>query len=182
MGTLDGYAAVLFYLLVYTFMTIGAFTVVAVLAKAGEESDRIESLAGLSTTRPFIAMVMAVCMFALAGIPPTAGFMGKFQLFRSAIERGTEMGDTSLYWLVILGVLNSAISLAYYLRIPLVMYFREPEGERRPPQPGFFDRLVLLVCVIAIALLGLVPEDVFLILGDFDILSRTAASALQLVP
>jgi NADH-quinone oxidoreductase subunit N len=169
-GTQDGYASVLFYLLVYTFMTIGAFTVVAVLAKAGEDRERIEDLAGLSVTRPFLAVVMSVCMFSLAGIPGFAGFMGKFQLFRAAIERGTEIGDTSLYWLAILGVLNSAISLAYYLRVPLVMYMKDPDPREQPDAPGFFERVVLLTCVAATILLGIVPQDVFVILGDLNLL------------
>jgi len=181
-GTLDGYAAVLFYLLVYTFMTLGAFTVVAILAKGGEDRDRIDDLAGLGLTRPLMAVVMTLCMFALAGIPPTAGFMGKFHLFRSAIELGTQTGDSSLFWLVILGVLNSAISLAYYLRVPLVMYFREPAPASTPDLPGFFERVVLVTCLAAVVLLGLVPQDVFLIFRDLDVLSQAAASAQHLLP
>ncbi len=180
-GTIEGYAAVLFYLLVYTFMTLGAFTVVAILAKGGEDRDRIDDLAGLGATRPLMAAAMAISMFALAGIPPTAGFMGKFQLFRAAIERGTETGDTSLFVLAILGVLNSAVSLAYYLRVPLVMYFREPDAKLTPDLPGFFERFVLLTCLAAIVLLGVVPGDVFVIFGDFDILSKTTAAAQQLL-
>jgi NADH-quinone oxidoreductase subunit N len=181
-GTLDGYASVLFYLLVYTFMTIGAFTVVAILAKGGKERDRVDDLAGLGASRPLMAVVMSVCMFALAGIPPTAGFMGKFHLFRSAIERGSEIGDTSLFVLVVLGVLNSAVSLGYYLRVPLVMYFREGTPDSAPDMPGFFEKLVLITCLAAILLLGIMPGDVFVILGDFDILSRTTAAAQHLLP
>jgi len=180
-GTMEGYAAVLFYLLVYTFMTLGAFTVVAILAKGGEERDRIDDLAGLGATRPLMAAVMAISMFALAGIPPTAGFMGKFQLFRAAIERGTETGETALFVLAIIGVLNSAVSLAYYLRVPLVMYFREPDAKITPDQPGFFERFVLLTCLAAIVLLGVFPGDVFVIFRDFDVLSQTAAAAQQLL-
>ncbi len=181
-GTLDGYAAVLFYLLVYTFMTIGAFTVVAILATGGRDRDRIEDLAGLGVSRPLMAVVMSFCMFALAGIPPTAGFMGKFHLFRAAIERGTEIGDASLFWLAILGVLNSAISLAYYLRVPLVMYFRDGDRASTPDAPGFFERLVLLTCLAAVVLLGVVPGDVFVIFWDVDVLSHSAASAQHLFP
>ena len=174
-GTLDGYAAVLFYLLVYTFMTIGAFTVVAILAKGGEDRDRIEDLAGLGQSRPLMALVMTLCMFALAGIPPTAGFMGKFHLFRAAIERGTDIGDSSLFWLAIIGVLNSAISLAYYLRVPLVMYFRDAAPTSDPDVPGFFERVVLLACLAAVVLLGIVPD------AFFNVLSQTAASAQYLL-
>jgi NADH-quinone oxidoreductase subunit N len=101
--------------------------------------------------------------------------MGKFHLFRAAIERGTEIGDASLFWLAIIGVLNSAISLAYYLRVPLVMYFRDAAPTSDPDAPGFFERVVLLACLAAVVLLGIVPDDVF------NVLSQTAASAQHLL-
>ena len=181
-GTM-GHSAVLFYLLVYTFMTIGAFTVVAILAKDGEEYDRIDDLAGLITTRPFPAVVMAICMFSLAGIPFTAGFMGKFQLFLAAIEGGTLTADTSLYAIAIIGVLNSGISLAYYLRVPMVMFMQQPQ--REAPAQGqltFFEYVVLGLCGAATLLLGVVPHDVFVIVGAADVdvlaLAKQAASSL----
>ena len=92
------------------------------------------------------------------------------------------IGDASLFWLAILGVLNSAISLAYYLRVPLVMYFRDGDRASTPDAPGFFERLVLLTCLAAVVLLGVVPGDVFVIFWDVDVLSHSAASAQHLFP
>ncbi len=180
-GGEGGHSAVLFYLLVYTFMTIGAFSVVAILAKDGEEYDRIDDLAGLIHTRPFPAVVMAICMFSLAGIPVTAGFMGKFQLFLAAIERGTVTADTSLYAIAIIGVLNSGISLAYYLRIPMVMFMQQPQRDAPARAPlTFFEYVVLGLCAAATLLLGVVPHDVFVIFGDRDVLALAHQAAASL--
>jgi NADH-quinone oxidoreductase subunit N len=181
-GTQAGYSAVLFYLLVYTFMTIAAFTVVAILARAGQERDRIADLDGLGTTRPLLAAVMAIAMFSLAGIPGTAGFMGKFYLFRAVIERGIAIADTSLVVLAILGVLNSALSLVYYLRIPVTMYMREPAGGEAPDSPGAFEGLVLLGCAAATLALGLWPENLDLILGRVDLLRWATVASASLLP
>jgi NADH-quinone oxidoreductase subunit N len=178
-ATSAGYSAVLFYLLVYTFMTIGAFAVVGALARGGEQRERIDDLAGLHARRPFLAFVMLVSMVALAGIPGTGGFMGKFQLFLAAIERGTAVGDSSLVWLAIAGVLNSAISLGYYLRVPIVMYMREPNGSPAPAASGTFERAVLFTCAAATLLLGLFPSDV-LIFSDVDVISGATAAAAAL--
>ncbi len=181
-GGAAGHSAVLFYLLVYTFMTIGAFTVIAILARDGEEYDRIDDLAGLVSIRPFPAVVMAICMFSLAGIPFTAGFMGKFQLFLAAIEQGIQTSDTWLYAIAVIGVLNSAISLAYYLRIPVVMFMQPPpkDAEERR-QLTSFEYVVLGVCGAATLLLGVVPQQVFVIEGvDVLQLAREAARSLGL--
>ncbi len=160
-GTRDGYAAVLFYLLAYTFMTIGAFAVLANLASKGEEPQQVDDLAGLNVTRPALAAVMALCMFALAGIPGTGGFMGKVQLIMAAVSHGIAVGDTSLIVLAVIAVLNSAISLGYYLRVPVVMYMREPENRALADVPtSSLQGLVLFACAAAILLLGFVPQDV----------------------
>jgi NADH-quinone oxidoreductase subunit N len=181
-GTQGAYSAVLFYLFAYTFMTLGAFTVVAVLAHEGEERERIADLAGLGVTRAFPAAVMAITMFSLAGIPGTAGFMGKFYLFRAAVERGIALGDASLIWLAILGVLNSALSLVYYLRIPLVMYMQDPPGRERPAAPSSLEGLVLVTCGAATIALGLWPADLNLILGRVDLLRWATVASNALLP
>jgi NADH-quinone oxidoreductase subunit N len=178
-GTAQGYAAVLFYLLVYTFMTLAAFTVVAVVA-GDRGNDQIDDLAGLHGSRPFLAGVMALAMFSLAGIPLTGGFVAKFQLFSAAVERGNAIGDTSLIWLAILGVLNSAISLAYYLRIPVVMYMRDPRVDL-PARSGAFGALVLGACAVAMILLGLAPENLGVAFGDVNALATAAEAALALL-
>ncbi|NRA04058.1 MAG: NADH-quinone oxidoreductase subunit N [Myxococcales bacterium] len=169
-GTQVGISAVLFYLLAYTFMTLGAFGVVAVLAHAGRERERIADLAGLANSRIFLAAVMTICMVSLAGIPGTAGFMGKFYIFRAVVEQAIATESSSLLWLAVIGVLNSAISLVYYLRVPMVMFMREPEPGPEPDRSGTFEGLVLAVCAAAVILLGIWPEDLNLILTRVDVL------------
>jgi NADH-quinone oxidoreductase subunit N len=182
-GTRESYAAVLFYLLAYTFMTLGAFAVVALALREDRTRGEIDELAGLHATRPFFAAVMAISMFALAGIPGTAGFMGKYQLFASAIEKWTTSPDDgSLLWLAVLGVLNSAISLAYYLRIPVVMYMRDPNPEVPVSVPsGSVGWFVLATCTAAVFLLGILPHDV-IVLGSFDPLAAATSAAQALIP
>jgi NADH-quinone oxidoreductase subunit N len=181
-GTRSGYSAVLFYLLVYTFMSMGAFAVVAILARSGEESDRIDDLSGLSSRNPLLAAVMALCMLSLAGIPLTAGFMGKFYLFRSAIERALAVGDTWLLWLAIAAVTNSAISLVYYLRIPVVMYMREPATDEPVPREAGLERLVVLVCGGAVLLLGIWPENLDLLVARVNLLQWATLATASFVP
>jgi NADH-quinone oxidoreductase subunit N len=164
-ATQSGYSAVLFYLLAYTFMTVAAFTVIAALAHGGQERERISDLAGLGVRRPFVAAVMAIAMFSLAGIPGTAGFMGKFYVFRAAVEQG-----------------NSALSLVYYLRIPMVMYMQEPSGGETHDTPGSFEALVLVACAMAILAFGIWPENLDLILGRVDLLRWATVASASLLP
>jgi NADH-quinone oxidoreductase subunit N len=180
-GGASGYSAVLFYLLVYTFMSLAAFTVLAVLQRGQDDRERIDDLAGLSIERPFLAATMALSMFALAGIPGTGGFIGKWQLFAAAIERGSTIGDTSLVWLAIFAVLNSAISLGYYLHVIRVMYMRdrsEPLGDHGASGP--LERVVLVSCFAAILLLGIFPSNVFVIFLDIDVLAGAASAVASL--
>ena len=154
-----GVQSVLVYLLTYTFMTIGAFTVVSVLTRDGAELDRIDDLSGLAQTRPALAAAMSICMFSLLGMPGTAGFIGKFLVFSAAVQSGLATGSSSLVWLVVIAVLNSAISLGYYLRIPATMYFYPPRDDAQPGKATFFEGLALFTCAAAVLLLGLLPHD-----------------------
>jgi NADH-quinone oxidoreductase subunit N len=179
-GTDAGYAAVLFYLLAYTFMTLAAFGVVALALREDRTKGEIDELAGLHATRPFFAAVMAISMFALAGIPGTAGFMGKYQLFAAAVEQWTVSGDKDMLWLAVLGVLNSALSLAYYLRVPVVMYMRDPRPDVPTSAPsGAFGWFVLATCVAAVFLLGIAPHNV---LWTIDPLGAASTAASGLAP
>ena len=119
-GTQDGMASVLNYMLIYGFMNMGAFAVVIMLRSEGFKGDKISDYEGLSKTHPMAAALMLVFMFSLTGIPPTAGFMGKFYIFMSAINAGYT-------WLVIIAVMFSAISAYFYLRIVMYMYMKEPK-------------------------------------------------------
>ena len=182
-GTQSGYAGLLFYLVVYTFMTIGAFAVLAVLTRDGREVTRIDDLAGLHETHPLPAMVMALCMFSLAGVPPLAGFWGKWYLLSAAIERANAIGDSSLVVLAVVLVVNSAVSLGYYLRVPVVMYMRGADQADRPDAvPGSLQNLVLLTCAAAIVLLGVVPSDFLVGFGDYDLVQTARSAAKSLIP
>ncbi len=144
-GNDAGSNGILFYLFAYTLMNIGAFGVVALLESAAGERMGIDQCAGLSRTHPVLAALMAVFMFSLTGIPPFAGFFGKYYVFAGAIEGGYT-------WLAILGVLMSVVSAYYYLRLVVVMYFQDGAHAPVPAVP----RLGLAALIIsAIALLGL---------------------------
>ncbi len=178
-GGEHGMQAVLVYLLAYTFMTVGAFTVVSVLTRDGEELDRIDDLSGLAQTRPALAIVMSICMFSLLGMPGTAGFIGKFLIFSAAVQNGLATGSSSLVWLVVIAVLNSAISLGYYLRIPATMYFYPPRDDAQPPgKATFFEGLALASCAAAVILIGLLPQNA--LPGVASLLQMADVNLLQL--
>lgn len=148
----SGIASVLLYLVLYTFMTFGAFAIVAMLRKGGIEGEEIEDFTGLSKRHPLAALLMLVFMVSLAGLPPTAGFVGKLYIFRSAVEAG-------LTWLAALALIFAAISAYYYLRLVMVMYMREP-SDHSDAAP----RLVMsptLSIVLACAVAGVVVFGVY---------------------
>ncbi|MGH7229778.1 MAG: NADH-quinone oxidoreductase subunit N, partial [Nitrospiraceae bacterium] len=149
-----GLSSVMLYLAVYSFMTLGAFAVVAMLRKGGVEGDEIDDFTGLAKRQPVPAFLMLVFMVSLAGIPPTAGFIGKFYLFLGAIKAG-------LTWLAVVAVIFSAISAYFYLRIVMVMYMREPQPstEAMPHFSASPAMTLVLACAVAgVVLLGLFPD------------------------
>jgi NADH-quinone oxidoreductase subunit N len=163
-GTLQGYSAMVFYLIAYTFMNLGAFGVVVALANRGNDCERIASFAGLARTRPTLAALMTLFMLSLAGIPGTAGFMGKFRIFMAAVDAGE-------LWLLIIGVLMSVVSVYYYLRIPVLMYMRDPGDEPHRMEISSGEGAVLVFCALAVITLGLFPNGVpTLFFGDLDVL------------
>ncbi len=117
-----GTSGILFYMLSYAFMNIGAFAVIILVGKQGEPNGTVMDFAGLGQKKPLLAAAMALFLFSLAGMPPTAGFIGKFYLFSGAVQEG-------YVWLAIIGVLNSAASVYYYLRVTVYMYFRPGEEQ-----------------------------------------------------
>lgn len=154
-GGPEGSSSILFYLLVYTLMNLAAFGVIAVLSAKGEPSHTLDEIAGLGVRRPALAAVMAVAMFSLAGIPPTAGFMAKFYVF-SAVVKADFLG------LAVIGVLNSGVSLYYYLRVIVWMYMRE--STRPAPAPA--DRRLsinglaaLFISALALLQIGIMPSS-----------------------
>jgi NADH-quinone oxidoreductase subunit N len=140
----------LYYLMAYTFTTIGAFGVVAWISNRGDERLLLDDWAGLASRHPAAALAMTVCLLSLGGIPPTAGFFAKFYLFRVALER------TGLLPLVIIAVLNSVVSVYYYLRVVTAMYFREVGREPQPIRsPAMTAALWIAVAVTLAA--GILP-------------------------
>jgi len=169
-GTPESYGAVVFYLLAYVFMNLGAFGVVVVLAHRGHDCDRIDSFAGLSRLRPGLAALMTLFMLSLAGIPGTVGFIAKFAVFAAAVR-------ADIIWLTILGVLMSAVSVYYYLRIPVLMYMREPGDEKPRMQISSGEGFVLVVCALAVLFLGLFPNHAQLpLMGEFHVLDWSRES------
>lgn len=119
---------VIFYLVSYAVMTLGVFGVIIYLSSDRRPVETVDDLAGLSRTHPFLALVLAVCLLSLTGIPLTAGFWGKLMLFSSAVASGHPRFLT----LAVIGVVNAAIGAYYYLRIISVVYLREPYGVFSP--------------------------------------------------
>ena len=122
-GTETGVSGVILYMLIYMVMTLGTFAcIMAMRRKEGENVENVDDLAGLASTRPFMAVVLTALMFSMAGIPPLAGFFAKYFVFVAAIE-------AKLYALAIIGVLTSVVGAYYYLRIVKLMWFDEATGE-----------------------------------------------------
>ena len=147
-----GISGILFYLMAYAFMNLGAFTVVILLGKKGEENTLISDYAGIGFKYPILAACMTVFLLSMAGIPPMAGFMAKFYVFSAAVK-------SEFYWLAILGVLNSAVSVYYYLRVTVVMYFKESEREISGLQFAPGAVVALILAVIGTLYMGLFPAN-----------------------
>jgi NADH-quinone oxidoreductase subunit N len=143
-------AGMLFYLLAYALMNIGAFGIVALLGKEEGEYDQISDFAGLGFKYPMMGVAMSVFMFSLAGVPPSAGFMGKFYIFTEGIKAG-------YVWLVIFGAINSIISIYYYLRVVVVMYFHPSEERVVMPKPSRTTVLALAIACWGVLLMGIFP-------------------------
>src|SRR5499427_5356614 len=152
-GTARGITATLVYLMIYSFMQLGAFAVVVLLRRRDVGGEELKDFSGLHFRNPFAAFAMLLFMLSLGGIPPTAGFMGKFWLFSAAI-------DAHYYGLALIGVLNSAISLYYYIRIVVFMYLkRDAAGTEPSTSPAI--AVVLGVAVVATLVLGVYPRLLF---------------------
>jgi NADH-quinone oxidoreductase subunit N len=146
----DARGPLLYYLAAYTFTTIGAFGVVAWIGQRGDERLQLDDWAGLASRHPAAALAMTIFMLSLGGVPPTAGFFGKFYLFRAAIEK------PEMVPLVVIAVLNSVVSVFYYLRVVTAMYFREVGREAQPIRSTGMSA-ALIVSAIAVLALGILP-------------------------
>ncbi len=147
----DGSAAVMFYLAAYAFTNVGAFAVVAYFSRKGEKYVAVDDFAGLAQRQPGMAAMLTIFLLSLIGVPLTGGFFGKFYIFKAAL-------DAHLVWLTVLGLLNSAVAAYYYLRVLVVMYFKEPgESAENLPSPGAALRIAVYGSAIGTVLLGIFP-------------------------
>ena len=149
----EGLASVLYYLLAYSVATVGAFGVIVYVGSKDRERVLISDWYGLGAAKPAVAMVMTLFMLSFAGIPPTGGFFAKFLLFKSALM----VEDQTLLWLVVIGVLNSMISIFYYLKVVMAMYFREATGEFKPLNSSAVT-FVLVLCGFLVMQMGMMPS------------------------
>lgn len=160
----DGIAAMFFYLVAYSVATIGAFAALAYLGSPDRPIHKLDEVAGLFKTQPLVACCLAVSMFSLTGIPPLAGFWGKFGLFFGALTVPGEPGNEAVkIWFVVLaliGALNAAISAGYYLRVISVAYFRPSQGTTTAGGGGG-PWLAMVVCALLTIGLGFVPRPLW---------------------
>jgi NADH-quinone oxidoreductase subunit N len=157
-GSQYGYGGIVFYLTAYMFMQIGSFIIVAILERNGEKNLELSDYAGLSKRHPVLAAFMAIFMLSLAGIPPFAGFFGKYFLFTAAIDAG-------FLWLTLVGVLSSIISVYFYIGLIVKMYFTEPEGQREDNEVGM-SGLSLIITIAGVIVLGILPSGILSIASN----------------
>ncbi len=152
LGSPTANAGLIYYLIAYSFSTMGAFAVVAYVGSRGRERLMVDDWAGFAAQHPAAALAMTICLLSFGGVPPTGGFFGKFYVFKAAME----VYNGQLLWLVVIGVVNSAISIYYYLRIVTAMYFREANQPFAPIRsPGLL--FVIAICPLLVLELGLMP-------------------------
>lgn len=154
-----GWAGMLFYAAAYLFMQLGAFIVVAILERENEQRLELTDYAGLSRQHPVLAALMAVFLFSLTGLPPFAGFFGKYYLFTAAIEAGYT-------WLAVVAVIGTMVSAYFYLGVLVAMYFREPR-EALVPARGGLATASLWVSTVLVLALGLFPSTILQLLEGF---------------
>ncbi|MBS0222601.1 MAG: NADH-quinone oxidoreductase subunit NuoN [Proteobacteria bacterium] len=153
-GTEKGIQAMVFYLVIYTVMTLGTFAIILLMKRRDVMVENVSDLAGLGRTQPMMAFAMMILMFSLAGIPPLAGFWAKLYIFMAAIE-------AQLFWPAVLGVLASVVASYYYLRIVRAMYFDEPaEGLDR--MTFGVNRAVAIAAALLVAVFSLAPQPLSL--------------------
>jgi NADH-quinone oxidoreductase subunit N len=168
-NTNAGGSAVLYYLTGYLFTVLAAFTVITLVLRRIEIED-ISGLAGLGQRSPLLAAVMTLAMVSLAGIPPLAGFFGKFLLIKSALEQGSQ--NHAYYWLVGIAVAGVVISIWYYFGVIRALYWSRDPIDLAPITISLPIRLALYVCAVGMLLLGLFP-------GPIVTATQHAAKALE---
>src|SRR5438105_6061719 len=154
-GGRDGFSATLFYTSIYAVTLVGAFAVVGVVRRESGGDD-LQNFAGLAARSPFLAASMSVFLLSLAGLPPLAGFFGKFYLFSAAFRAG---GNHGLLWLVAIALFGSFVSLYYYLIVLKVIFVdKKPESATAGNGPDFFSRITVTVLATVVLALGVMPQ------------------------
>jgi NADH-quinone oxidoreductase subunit N len=167
-GAAPAYAAVLFYLLSYALVKLGAFTIVSQLGGAGEKHLSLDDYAGLGRRQPVVAAALTLFLLSLLGLPVTAGFFGKFYVFKAAV-------NSHLIWLAVLMAINSIIGAYYYFRLIVVMYMREPDAKAAPVAVIGFPlavNVVLTVTALGTVYFGLFPNRVLNFVLQSNLLGR----------
>ncbi len=158
-GNSSGVAGVVFYLTAYTFMNLAAFGVVALIEGKDEANLSLKSYSGLASRNPVLAALLAIVMFSLAGIPPFAGFFGKYYVFMAAIK-------SNLTWLAIVGVISSVISVYFYLRVVVLMYFKDTETELSIEKSNT-GLVAVIISVALIIIIGVAPGSIINLISSF---------------
>jgi NADH-quinone oxidoreductase subunit N len=158
-----GVSAALFYLLAYSLMNLGAFAIVTILSRSEDKLVNLSDYAGLGAKRPVLAAVLALFLLSLAGVPGTAGFAGKFFIFRAALE-------SRLIWLAVIGVITTVVSFYYYLYVIVQMYMREPSGDFADVRVCGSLKAALIIASVGTLYLGILPAR---------LLDWTASAALN---
>ena len=156
-GNKTGYTGILVYLLVYTFMNLGAWAVIIILRKESVPGDHVDDLNGLAQTRPALAVFMLVFLLSLAGIPPTAGFIGKYYIFLGLIEAGTVESNPWMFALAVLAVLMTAVSVYYYYSIVKAMFLTEASAEA-VVEPTRVQWAVVIAAFVLTIGIGVLPQ------------------------
>ena len=152
-GTANGYSSALFYIIVYVFMSLAAFSMIILLSRQGFECENISDLKGLNTRSPWLALMVLFTMFSMAGIPPFIGFFAKLSVLEALIS-------VHIVWLAVLAIVFAIIGLYYYLRVIKVVYFEQPDTDE-PIAWNFDMRIILSVNSMALLFFGLFPGAIF---------------------
>src|ERR1043166_125836 len=159
-GNSYGYVGLTIYLLVYTFMNMGAFGIIISLRRRGIIGDNVDDMAGLAQKAPGMAAMMAVFMLSLGGLPMTGGFIGKYFLFGGLLQRGKADGKTWYYWLAGWAIINTVVSFYYYVRFIKVMYFGDTIADDQPLSLSPALQTALVVSLVGIIAIGIFPQPV----------------------
>lgn len=154
-----GMSGVIFYLIVYSFMNVGAFIIISLIENDVEKRVTLQDYTGLAQEHPWYAALMSIFMFALSGLPPFGGFFGKYYVFLSAIK-------ADMTYLAIVGVFSSVISAYFYLRVIIYMYFKSSD-EKREVYNSAADNFVLTLCVLFVIQLGIMPGMVLEVISKY---------------